>query len=164
MTSSETSSFEFVDVVKEDGPKFHGERSYYPSQTPEDSTDRVDPSAREQLSNSSQRPTECTSGVITGEVTIDAPKVGELADNLMVATRENERLRTAMEGCNEVLKKHVEATESKQQEMENLKATLGNYKIKIAELESINKSLQDQLVCMHVIMNCVCVTSVVLYA
>lgn len=152
---SNESSFEVIDVVKEDGPdvakedgsKFR-ERSYYPSQLPQDSTDRVDPSAREQLASTSQRPTECTSGAISEEVTtINAPKVEELAENLLVATRENERLRTQMEGCNEALRKHVEVTESKQQEMENLKATLDDHKIKIAELENINKSLQDQLVC-----------------
>ena len=145
MTSSD-SSYEVIDVVKEDGPKYQ-ERSYYPSQIPEDNTDRVGLAPQEQLSNSSQKPTECTSGMISGEVSIDAPKVGELADNLMVATRENEKLRTAMEGCNKALRKQVEAAANKQQEMENLKTKLDEYKVKIAELESTNKSLQDQLVC-----------------
>ena len=117
------------------------------SQIPQDSADRIDPSVREQLSNSSHKPIECTSGIITEEGTIDAPKVEELMENLLVATRENERLRTTMEGCNEVLRKHVVAAESKQKEIEKMKAMLEDSRIKIAELENINKSLQDQLVC-----------------
>ena len=117
------------------------------SQIPQDSADRIDPSVQEQLSNSSHKPIECTSGVIMGEGTIDVLKVEELVENLMVATRENERLRTTMEGYNEALGKHVEAAESKQQEMEKMKAMLEDSRIKIAELENINKSLQDQLVC-----------------
>ena len=147
MTSSD-SSFEMIDVEKQDGPKYQeGEKSYYPSQIPQDSTDRGDPSAQEQLNNASHKPIECTSGVITEEGTINAPKVEELAENLMVATRENERLRTTMEGCNEALRKHVEAAGSKQQKMEKMKAMLDDSRIKIAELENVNKSLQDQLVC-----------------
>ena len=38
-----------------------------------------------------------------------------------------------------------------------MKAMLDDYKIKIAELENINKSLRDQLVAMCVMMKCVCV-------
>lgn len=65
-------------------------------------------------------------------VTIETPKVGELVNSLMVAMRENKRWHTTIEGCNEVMKKHVEVAESRQQETENLKAMLENYKVKIA--------------------------------
>lgn len=138
------SSYEVVDVVKEDGPKYE-ERSYYPSQIPVDTTDRVESSSQERLS-SSRKPTECTSGAITGEITtIEAPKVEELAEKLLIATGENEKLRTAMEDCNDALRRNVEALQNGQREMENMRTMLGNYKVKNSELEERNKLLQDQL-------------------
>ena len=69
-------------------------------------------------------------------VTIDIPKVGELVNSLIVATRENKRWRTIIEGCNEVMRKHVEVAESRQQETENLKVMLEDYKVKVAQLEN----------------------------
>lgn len=124
---------EVVDVVKEDGPKFQGERSYYPSQIPTDNTERVESSSSSSIqdysSHSSHRPTECSSGVEV--MTIGAPKVEELAANLMVATKENKRYRIAMEECNKVLSREV--------------AMLEKYRVKNTELEDLNKSLQDQL-------------------
>ena len=138
--SSETSSgsFEVVDLQL----KFQNERSYYPSQHPVDSTDRV--SSQDHLST--HGPTECTSGVTTAEVaTVELPKVEELANNLLIATGENERYRAAMEECNKALSKEVEAAESRNREIENLKATLESYKAKNTELEESNKSLLEQL-------------------
>ena len=131
-------SYEVVDVVKEDGPKYQGEASYYPSQIPEDSTHRVLSSAEEKLL-SAHKPTECTSGEVT---TVDAPKVEELAEKLLVATRENERYRKAMEECNKTLSKEVETSKNRKQEIDSL---IAKYMAKIAELEDSNRSLQDQL-------------------
>ena len=54
----------------------------------------------------------------------------------MVAMRENEMWCTTIEGCNEILRKPVEVAESKQQEMDNLKVMLEDYKVKTAELET----------------------------
>ena len=76
-------------------------------------------------------------------VTTDTPKVGELVNSLMVAMRENQRWHTIIEGCNEVMMEHVEVTESRQQETENLKAMLSDYKVKIAQLENTTEFLQD---------------------
>ena len=138
--SSETSnsSFEVVDLQV----KFQGERSFYPSQHPVDSTDRVESSSQERLG--SHGPTECTSDVITAE-TVELPKVEELAKNLLIATGENERYRKAMEECNKALSREIEAAEGRKQEMENLNAMLESYKVKNAELEESNKSLHEQL-------------------
>ena len=141
--SSETSSgsFEVVDLQV----KFQGERSYYPSQHPVDSTERiVQLSSQERLS--SHGPTECTSGVTTAEITtLELPKVEELARNLVIATKENDRYRIAMEDCNKVLSKEVEAAEDRNREIENLKAMLESFRLKNTELEESNKSLQEQL-------------------
>lgn len=140
--SSET-PYEMVDVIKEDGPTFQDDkscRSYYPSQIPVESTSES--TAREHVIDSSHRPTECTSGDVKA---LDVPKVEELADNLMVATRENEKFRKAMEDCNRALSKEIEAGESRKQELHNLKEMLEKYRVTNGELEERNKSLQDQL-------------------
>jgi len=65
--------------------------------------------------------------------------VEELAENLMVATRENEKYRIAMEECNKVLSREV--------------AMLEQYRVKNAELEELNKSLQDRLEVCNSIVN-----------
>lgn len=137
-SEASTGSFEVVDLQV----KFQGERSYYPSQHPVDSTDReVQSSSQEHLS--SHGPTECTSGVTTAEVS--AQKVEELARNLVIATKENERYRITMEECNKTLSREVEAAEGRNREIENLKITVESYKVKNAELEENKRSLQEQL-------------------
>ena len=78
-------------------------------------------------------------------VTNDTIKVGEMVNNLIVAMRENERGRTTIEGCNEVMRKHCEVDESRQNKTENFTAMLEDYKVKNAQLENTTKSLQDQL-------------------
>ena len=149
-SEASNSSFVMVDV------KLQGERSYYSSQLPVDSSDRVvESSSQERLT--SHRPTECTSDVITAEVnvtTVELPKVEELANNLMIATGENERYRKAMEDCNKALSKEIEVAECRKQEIENLKASLEDYRVKNTELVENNKSLQEQLsvrVCLYII-------------
>ena len=141
-SDASNSSFEIVEVNVQ-GER-SAERSYYPSQLPVDSTDRVG-SSQEHLSSthSTHRPTECTSGsdVVAN---VELPKVEQLAKNLMIATRENERYRTAMEECNRTLSREVEAAEERKQDIENLMATLESYKSKVAELEDRNQLLQDQ--------------------
>ena len=128
--SSEASS-EVVDIDL----KLQEEKSYYPSQLPVDSTDRVQ-------SGSSHGPTECTSDIIRETV---VPKVEELTKNLVIATDENQKLRNALEDCNTVLAREVEAAEGRNQEMENLKAMVENYSVKNVRLEESNKSLREQL-------------------
>ena len=68
-----------------------------------------------------------------------------MVNNLIVAMRENERWRTTIGGCNEVMRKHFEMDESRQHKTQNLQAMLEDYKVKIAQLENTTKSLQDQL-------------------
>ena len=71
----------------------------------------------------------------------DTIKVGEMVNNLIVAMRENERGRTTIEGCNEVMRKHCEVDESRQNKTENFTAMLEDYKVKNAQLENTTKSL-----------------------
>ena len=145
--SSEASS-EVVDIDL----KLQVERSYYPSQQPVDSTDRVQ-------SGSSHGPTECMSDVIRET---EMPRVEELTKNLVIATDENQKLRTALEDCNTALTREVEAAEGRNQEMANLKAMLENYSDRNTQLEKSYKSLQEQIsarVCNVV----VCVQCIVLH-
>ena len=139
------SSYEMVDVVKEDGPKYREqvERSYHLSHLPVDSTDQIESPAQNDSSLSVHNPTQCSSGGIV--TTVDARKVEELAENLKVATRENERYRQQMEECNKVMEKGVEAAKSREQEIEDLKTKLEDYKVKNSELEDQRRSLQKQL-------------------
>ena len=78
-------------------------------------------------------------------MTVDAPKVEELAEKLAISVRENERLRKTMEDCNNALSRGVEAAQTRNQEVETLKVLLEKYKAKNVELENSNQSLQDQI-------------------
>ena len=135
-------SYEIVDVVKEDQIQLSESHRQSPSEPR-----RYSPS---QSHHPSVKPTECSSGVSF----VDGPKVEELAENLMLATQENERYRMAMEDCNRVLSKEVEAAETRRQETEHLKNQLVSYKETNKGLEDRIRDLESQL--LNTVCVCVC--------
>ena len=124
---SSEASLEMVDVIKQDAPSFG---SNYPSQLPEQSTDVLEPLEQQHSIRSSHTPTPCTSGLIPSDASADAPKV------------ELEQYRGATE---EYSVSNDRADGGRAQEIDRLKSLLESYRVKIAQLEDTNKSLEDKL-------------------
>jgi len=140
---TEDTPVEYVDVVKEDQIQLAESHRQPPSEQ-----HRYSPS---QSHHPSVLPTECTSGVSF----VDGAKVEELAKNLLLATQENERYRLAMEDCNKVLSKEVEAAETRQKEAEQLRNQLDMYKETNKVLEDHIRDMENQQ--LNTVCWCVCV-------